>query len=806
MNKKIISILKSILSGDFFIKINRYSYIKYFKKMPIIEKTVLLESSHGVNVDGNIFYILKELSTNRAYKDYKIYLVVDEQSISKIKELLKVHNFDNVDCAIIRTKKYYKLVASCKYLFNDTSFLPFFIKKEGQVYLNTWHGTPLKTLGKKVKNDILNIGNIQKNFVSSDYLLFPNEYTMDHMVEDYMLENISNSKILLTGYPRNTIFFDKKARKNIKSELNLSGKQVIAYMPTWRGTVKSQETDKLSNNLKEILDMFEKKLNDNQIMFVNLHPLDSASVDLNIYKKIKPFDKKYETYEFLNGCDVLVTDYSSVFYDYALTRNKIVLFTYDKDDYLKDRGMYINMDDLPFPQANNVDDLFKKINDNKSYNIDNFLNEYCKYDNINATKEILEKVILNKKTNIKELKMKNNGKKNVLLYPGPFKKNGITTSLSNLLNNIDLNKFNVYLTFQPSAVSNNPEIVNSILNKVNYFPIIGGINCTLFERFLIFLSFRFNLGHKIFNKIGKLFEIECDRVYGSAKFNNVVQFYGYNVRFIMLFSKFSCKKTIFCHADINEEIVVKKNQKKHIIEYAYNTYDNVAIVNETLLDSAKKYVNKNNWKRIVTVDNCIDVDGIINKSKKEVAFDNDTISNLSLSKLNSILKNKKAVKFINVGRFSYEKGHFRLIDAFDKLWEKNKDIYLIIIGGYGNLYDATLKYAKTKNSYSNIAIIFSLSNPFPIIKQCSCFALSSEYEGFGLALIEADILGLQTFSTDIVGPKTFIEKNNGNLVENSEDGIYDGLNKYLNNELKIMKVDYKKYNNDAINRFYNLLK
>ena len=106
------------------------------------------------------------------------------------------------------TKHYYRLMASAKYLMSDNTFLPYFIKKEGQIYLNTWHGTPLKSLGKSIMNDMHNIGNTQKNFVCSDYLLYPNEYTRDHMVEDYMLENLCQNTYLLDGYPRNTAFFD----------------------------------------------------------------------------------------------------------------------------------------------------------------------------------------------------------------------------------------------------------------------------------------------------------------------------------------------------------------------------------------------------------------------------------------------------------------------------------------------------------------------------------------------------------------------------------------------------------------------
>ena len=98
-----------------------------------------------------------------------------------------------------------------------------------------------------------------------------------------------------------------------------------------------------------------------------------------------------------------------------------------------------------------------------------------------------------------------------------------------------------------------------------------------------------------------------------------------------------------------------------------------------------------------------------------------------------------------------------------------------------------------------------MSNPFPVIKKCDCFVLSSFYEGFGLALAEADILGLYTFSTNISGPVKFLKDNNGNICENSMDGIYEYMIKYLNNELNKMNVDYEKYNEKALKEFYNIV-
>ena len=89
-----------------------------------------------------------------------------------------------------------RLLASAKYLINDATFPNYWIKKEGQVYINTWHGTPLKAMGRKVHNDVF-FGNVQKNLVNADYLLYPNIFTKDVMIRDYMLENISSNSYIL---------------------------------------------------------------------------------------------------------------------------------------------------------------------------------------------------------------------------------------------------------------------------------------------------------------------------------------------------------------------------------------------------------------------------------------------------------------------------------------------------------------------------------------------------------------------------------------------------------------------------------
>ena len=108
--------------------------------------------------------------------------------------------------------------------------------------------------------------------------------------------------------------------------------------------------------------------------------------------------------------------------------------------------------------------------------------------------------------------------------------------------------------------------------------------------------------------------------------------------------------------------------------------------------------------------------------------------------------------------------------------------------------------------YRIYKLILSMKNPLPIVKACDGFILASHYEGFGLVLAEADILGLPVISTDIVGPRTFMNKNNGTLVENTIDGVEEGFRLLLNKEVPMLTTDYKKYNEDAVQEFMNLIK
>ena len=783
------------------------NYIKYYDSLRVNEKLILLESEHGKKIDGNVFYILKYISQNEKYNEYKIYLSAIGRHLNKFRQFLDNHNMLNVNLVILASDEYMRLLASAKYLINDTSFGSYFIKKEGQIYLNTWHGTPLKTLGKSDKSNFYNLGNIQKNFVISDYLLYPNEYTMQRMMEDYMLENISSGEYILGGYPRNEIFFDESVSVSLREKLDLKNYKIYVYMPTYRGDFYNKEDIRGSVYLSYYLYELDKMLNDLEILYVNLHPLAQKTVNFKNFKHIQQFPSEYETYEFLNIADVLISDYSSVIFDFACTSRKIVLFTYDEEEYSQERGLYIKIEELPFPKVNNIRDLLNELRTPKKYSDEAFRELFCKYDNSHASQQLCDFVILQENTNLTVKKIPDNGKENVLIYAGNLSSNGITTSLRNLMNVIDLNERNYYVSFMQEKVGKkNSHNLKTFPENCNYYATTGDMNVTIIERVIRKLFKRKIIPAKIYMKLMKKRVMQdFYRNYGQMRLDNIIQYNGYEDEVILQMSMFNGKKTIFVHSDMLREIETRGNQRKDVLNYAYNQYDSVAVVTKGLLDPTNRLVKK---EKAIVVENAIDYVNILKKSKEKIILDVDTKLSCTQEEFNKLM-NCDIPKIINIGRFSPEKGHIRLVDAFYRRIQNEKNEgYLIIMGGnsLNNGYVDLLSHIKNLGIENRVILIEKVSNPYPILKACDYFILSSHYEGFGLALIEADILGKPVVSTDIVGPRSFMLEHGGRLVENSEEGIYQGIELLLSGQVKPLVIDYKAYNETVKKEFEELFK
>lgn len=492
-------------------------YLKYSKKK-VNNNWVFIQSKNSSDLAGNMFYIAQELNDN--YKEYKVHLACNNESKTKLKMMLRKYNLTRIKLTNIHTLKYYKLLGRAKYIFTDTSVSKLYIKRKEQILINTWHGTPLKKMGRDVPYRLYDCWNVQKNFIICDYLLYPNSFMKEVMLNAYGIRNITNAKVLEAGYPRNSIFYNEERRNQIRKEEGLEDKQISVYMPTWRGIMTKKENQRQIEEIKGYFDEIDKLLTDNQIIYIKLHVYVKNGIDCTKYKHIKEFPKGYETYDFLNTADILITDYSSVFFDYANSKRKIILFAYDEKEYLDQRGFYIDYHkDLPFEKVYTAKELVQAINNVGVEKYDDFIKKYCEFDEPEAAKHICEFLFKEKKSSKIHVddKFNKTNKTNIAIYVNKKTSDETISEYLDIINKIDINENNYTFFINQGILKRHVDFVQKIPNEVCVLPYKKNKLATLGERIIKIL---FNKRKNEINS--KIMKREAYRRFREFKFDEII--------------------------------------------------------------------------------------------------------------------------------------------------------------------------------------------------------------------------------------------------------------------------------------------
>lgn len=294
--------------------------------------------------------------------------------------------------------------------------LPLSMKKPKSVKMvQTWHGTPLKTLGRDVSLMTMpgkDVGEYHKDVIKDsskwDYCLSPNAYSTEIFKRAFRLRN---EQMINSGYPRNDILTNYTDEEvfSIKHSLNIPiDKKVILYAPTWRDNeyVKAdQYTAKLHLDLREM----EKRFGNEAILLIRTHYLISNSLDL----KDNDFCIDVSDYQDINDLylisDLLITDYSSVFFDFANLHRPIIFYAYDLEDYAGEiRGFYFDYNDVPGPILTEELAVYEEIDrqlkkPTLAANFEEFSQKYCSWDDGNSSERAARFIFEGMDYEIKEL-------------------------------------------------------------------------------------------------------------------------------------------------------------------------------------------------------------------------------------------------------------------------------------------------------------------------------------------------------------------------------------------------------------------
>ena len=776
------------IKGNFF---NSLIYYIYYH-IKINQNVVYVESRDGNDFTGNILRIVEEISSGE-YGNYKIFVFANKDIHPKIKELQKNYNL-KISHVTSNTIVASMILEYAKYIFTDAGIRPKYIKRDDQIFVETWHGTPMKVMGIDNRPEEHTMSPIQYDFMISDYLVYPNEYTKNKMIDSYLVRDIFNQKILMEGYPRNSVFFDKKRKDEFKSKFNFENKNIFVYMPTFKGELNNRDDKRQREEVNNFLFKIDENLKDNQILLVKFHPFNQEKINFSKFKKIKPFPQGFETYDILNMADCLITDYSSVFFDFANTRRKIILFTYDIEDYNSYRGTYMSLNDLPFPKVDNIEDLIKELNKPKEYDDTEFIEKFCEYDNPSAVKNLCRHIFNNEKVCKEETLV--NDKKNILIFAGNLRNNKTTYSLLNFLPHIDREKYNIYLSFRrwdKYIHKNHYEIFDKLPEYVKTFSLRYGMNFTLSEEraFNNFIKSDKNISCP--KQVKKMFNRELIKYYGNFPFDIVLNFEQNNINQILLFSNVDKKNVLFYNKSLKDKMSAA------VFNEVLSNYDSIVVESSDLMKPIKKF-NKN----ISLVNNIYNYKELINNSNEDILIDKDTLMVSSNPYGIKGVLESSGKKFISVGDYSKSKNNESLLKAFDKFCENYPDAQLIIVGNGGKLYNKTKSWRSNLKHWQNVTLIRGISNYLPILKECDLFISSSKSESRFLSIIEADVLNVPVLATKI-DDFEWMKKFDGFLVESDEKGLLEGMNAFMNGEINLMNIDMEQHNEKALEEFYSIL-
>jgi CDP-glycerol glycerophosphotransferase len=256
---------------------------------------------------------------------------------------------------------YLRALATSKFLVNNSNFPPYFRKAPGQVYLQTWHGTPLKRLGRDIAQNNLTksyLDTMDREAKAWDYLISPNAFCTEVFPSCFGYQG----EILETGYPRNDKLSTATAeeRQRIRASIGVTDPSVtlVMYAPTWRdysrtATGNWQSVFYLDENL-ELPEGFKLIYRGH----TNTHEAHKDGeharfIDVTRYPNIT---------DLYLAADVLITDYSSVMFDYTVTGKPIIFMTPDLERYRAERGFYFDFEaEAPGPILNTQDEVVKAL-------------------------------------------------------------------------------------------------------------------------------------------------------------------------------------------------------------------------------------------------------------------------------------------------------------------------------------------------------------------------------------------------------------------------------------------------------------
>ncbi|WP_047983980.1 CDP-glycerol glycerophosphotransferase family protein [Ornithinibacillus californiensis] len=331
-----------------------FALISIFNYIPIKRNKIFLMSYYGSQFGCNPKYITEYILGHE-----------DGEGFDVVWAFNNPETYSHLGVRTVRTMslRYFYEMCTSKVIITNYRTTTHFKKRKNQYYIQTWHSSlRLKQIEKDAEAVLPNhyIEMAKKDSAKCDLLISGSRYSTEIFRRSFWYKG----EIFEKGTPRNDLLFqrDERKRKEIMQRLRLHPNlKVVLYAPTFR---KDNSLDVYDVDYKRLRNSLQEKFSGDWVVLVRLHPhLQNISRELTDGENVMNVTTYDDIQELLVCTDILISDYSSLIFDFAITGRPCFLYIPDVDSYIKqDRELYFDLEELPFITAYSNDDLEKRIN------------------------------------------------------------------------------------------------------------------------------------------------------------------------------------------------------------------------------------------------------------------------------------------------------------------------------------------------------------------------------------------------------------------------------------------------------------
>lgn len=802
---------------------------------------VLYQAHTGAGMVCNPYAIFRALLADPEWAHLTHVWVLDSDQELQFRSK-EYANRANVRFVRFRSREYVAALATATYLIQNTSFPTFFAKRPGQVYVNTWHSAgAVKVMGFDIPRGAASSRNVLRDLLMTDFLVSPSGLMTKVFTESYRLRGLFGGKILEFGYPRNDVTLST-ARDDVIAELQARGvkvdpaKKIILYAPTWRGTLDnirggSEPLEEVRGTLAAGIDTGEYQIliKPHQYHFSRLTRAEKRSGEY--------IPRQFNANRLLAAVDIVISDYSSIFFDFMVTGRPVLFYLPDHDEYHNERGVYFSRDELPGPTTDRVSDLVRWVNQ-----IDEVQREYaarydrmkslaCPHDDGHAAERVVDAVFRNRPVPGTIDGCLDAAKKRVLLYVADLCQDGIAFPLAELLAALDPDRYDITVAgigTDPVSRARAEELKGArVLIQAGRPPL------TPWEAIGYEYVARYGLTGSLARVLRPQAALrrEFVRAFGDARFDVIIDYSAHPGVFpwIAMQSPGS-KRLVWQHTDVLADL--GNRRKWELLEAGgppvaraallgvHAAFDRVVSTSEALRDiNRSRLATPATRAKFTSVDTFVDVQRVQRLVAEagewtaegqriiaDITVDDDgTRRTLDLANHPPSPESGEPYRaFATMGRLLPGKNLENLILAFGKFVEEHPNSRLFIIGA-GPLDTELRQLAARPELRRRICLTGYLPNPFAVLRHCDCFILPSACAGFSLAVAEARLLDLPIVRAGF-GDGAASEPSGERVLDADRDRILAGLRAFAAGEVtRESPFDVLAHNARAVRQFSQLI-